>query len=83
MYTNIDTQHALCMIKSILESNQNIAYGINIKALMEGLRIVMCNNIFKFGNTFWLQLSGTAMGTPAAPSYATLYYFIQIGRAHV
>jgi hypothetical protein len=34
----------------------------------------MSNNIFSFGNTTWLQLSGTAMGTPAACSYATITY---------
>lgn len=76
MYTNIDTSHALRMIKIFLLSHPNITRGINVLALMEGLRIIMTNNIFKFGDTFWLQLTGTAMGTPAAPSYATLYYFI-------
>ncbi len=31
----------------------------------------MNNNIFTFANTYWLQLSGTAMGTPSACLYAT------------
>jgi hypothetical protein len=34
----------------------------------------MNNNIFSFGNTFWLQLQGTAMGTPAAPLYSIITY---------
>ena len=34
----------------------------------------MTKNIFSFANTFWLQLTGTAMGTPAACSYATISY---------
>ena len=38
------------------------------------LEIVMKNNIFSFENTTWLQLSGTAMGTPAACAYATISF---------
>jgi hypothetical protein len=34
----------------------------------------MRNNIFSFSNTYWLQLTGTAMGTPTACSYATVAY---------
>jgi hypothetical protein len=78
MYTNINTQHAIHVIQTFLESNLHLTekVRINITALITGLKIVMKNNIFKFGNTFWWQLTGTAMGTPAAPSYATLYYYI-------
>jgi hypothetical protein len=38
------------------------------------LEIVMNNNVFSFADSYWLQLSGTAMGTPAACSYATLSF---------
>jgi hypothetical protein len=30
--------------------------------------------VFQFDDTFWLQISGTAMGTPVACTFATIYY---------
>ena len=78
MYTNIDTGHALDRITSFLKQN-TLTYAvdiINIDALITGLRIVMTHNVFCFGDTYWVQLTGTAMGTPPAPMYATLYFAI-------
>jgi hypothetical protein len=70
MYTNIDTNHALHVIGRLIhkiDGKPNIA-------LMAALRLIMTNNIMQLGDTFWLQLLGTAMGTPPACAYATLYY---------
>jgi hypothetical protein len=74
MYTNIDTKHALEVINTYLLKNK--PKGINIIALIDALRIVMNHNVFKFGDTHWVQQCGTAMGAPPAPNYATLYYCI-------
>jgi hypothetical protein len=38
------------------------------------LRIIMNNNIFSFADSYWLQLSRTAMGMPIACSYATIFF---------
>ena len=41
--------------------------------ILEGLKIVMFQNFFKFNDTYWLQRRGIAMGQPVSPIIATLY----------
>jgi hypothetical protein len=76
MYTNIDTDHALQVISAFLRTHPLCQNIYNIESVNRGLAILMRNNLFKFGNTYWLQLEGTAMGTPPACMYATLYFAI-------
>ena len=81
MYTNIHLAHALPIISDFLNSSEKgiricKKESINCNALTRALELVMSNNIFKFGDTNWLQLAGTAMGTPPAPNWATLYFNI-------
>jgi hypothetical protein len=80
MYTNIHTETALRVITAYLFENEawvsELLFGLPILALTEALRLIMTNNVFRFGDTHWLQLSGTAMGTPPAPPYATLFFAI-------
>ena len=42
--------------------------------ILKLLELVMTNNIFQFGNTWWQIVIGTAMGTPCACIYATLFF---------
>jgi len=75
MYTNIDTATGLLTFKQFFEANSSsISPNFPVSLFLQILEIVMRNNIFSFSNTYWIQLSGTAMGTPAACSYATITY---------
>ena len=70
-YPNIDTKHGLSVLDRFLSTTCSPEYA---GAILDATRLIMENNIFQFGDTFWKQLNGTAMGTPPAPMYATLYY---------
>ena len=77
MYTNILTHTALNLIGKHLAQYQrkhNNEYPQD--AVRAGLRLIMTMNIFMFGDLTLKQLNGTAMGTPPAPPYATIYYGI-------
>ena len=81
MYTNIHLGHALPVLEHFLlntDVGQHIAnkQNIRVNALIFALTTVMQNNVFRFGDTYWVQLTGTAMGTPPAPAWATLYFAI-------
>jgi len=75
MYTNIETNIGIESIRTFIQDNINyIPRDFPTDLFLEILEIVMTNNVFSFGNSYWLQLSGTAMGTPAACAYATISF---------
>jgi hypothetical protein len=51
-----------------------IPLNFPVEFFLTKLEIIMTNNIFTFGDTYWVQLQGTAMGTPAAPLYSILTF---------
>ena len=70
MYTNIPTDPALEVISSFLRAK----YPFIAEPLISALTIVMKNNIIQFGDTYWKQISGTAMGISPAPPWAILFF---------
>jgi hypothetical protein len=76
MYTNIPRDEALRIIAEHLRSDGH-RHGFDedtIEAIIDGLKIVMNNSVFTFGDTAWKQTKGTFMGVPPAPPFANLYY---------
>ena len=41
---------------------------------MDALHLLITNNVFQFGDTYWLQKVGTEMGAPPAPPWATIFF---------
>ena len=75
MYTNIKIGPALYRIGQFaLEHKEQLTVPPTV--LMDTLILLMTTNVFQFGNTYWLQKVGTAMGAPPAPPWATIFFGI-------
>jgi hypothetical protein len=46
--------------------------GFPKQLLLASLADIIWNNIFQFGDTYWQQIRGTAMGTSTVVNYAVL-----------
>jgi hypothetical protein len=75
MYTNIKTTPALDTISQYLREHERTLFNhYQSESLISALHIVFLNNILKFGDTYWRQISGTGMGISPAPPWATIFY---------
>ena len=76
MYCNIDTDHGLWVLRQWFKLHKHELPDslAPTDIILDALELIMRNNSFTFGDTWWLQISGTAMGTSPAPAYATIYY---------
>jgi hypothetical protein len=75
MYTNIDTNHALEVLRFFLvelEREGKLPPDFNIKMIMQAATLRMKWNIFEYGDIFFKQLLGTAMGTPVVVIWAMI-----------
>lgn len=74
MYTNIDAMEGIIYMQRFFQDCVDIPMDEELKLLIRLLNLIMHFNIFKFGNTWWRQLSGTAMDTPVAVIYAMVFF---------
>jgi hypothetical protein len=75
MYSNIDLNHGIAIMQLWLESLiPEDGHSIPTKAILDALELIMRNNIMTLGDTCFIQLLGTAMGTSVAVMFANLYF---------
>ena len=71
LYTNIPHKEGLEALKKTLHNEKIPRKKAN--TILEFSELVLNSNQFKFLGQHYLQMSGTAMGTKMAPSYANLF----------
>jgi hypothetical protein len=75
MYTNVETPLGVASIQNFINDHRDkLPPNYPAELITQILSIVMNYNVFSFADTFWIQLSGTAMGTPVACAYATITF---------
>jgi hypothetical protein len=76
MYTNIDPGEGVNTLRLYLNKYASEGKGgtLNKELVCELMKLVMENNIFQFGNSYWKQNVGTAMGTPCACVNAMIFF---------
>ena len=79
MYTSIDIEHGLEVLRQFLEELEqegNLPLDFDIDLIVEAASLVMRWNIFEYGDCHFIQKRGTAMGTPFACIWASIYYWM-------
>jgi hypothetical protein len=84
MCTNIDTILGITALTNYINLyKERLPSCIPTELFIGILTTVMENNIFSFGDTFWLQTSGTAMGiTPSACTYVMIFFWLSQKHNH-
>ncbi|XP_065896286.1 uncharacterized protein [Dysidea avara] len=72
LYPSIPIEESINIILTELE-NYKDPTSPSILILKEMLSFILYNNCFTFGDLFFLQVRGIAMGTAMAPNYANLF----------
>lgn len=70
LYTN--SKEGIMALRDKLSKDPKLSNHI-ISFLMTLLDLVLTRNYFRFGSDVYLQLQGTSIGSPAAPSFANIF----------
>jgi hypothetical protein len=74
MHSNIDTKHVIDSMSNWFKPHeQDTGPDFPMEFMLKGLRLIMDNNFFKLGDTWFHQNKGSAMGTSPACAFATAH----------
>ena len=74
LYPNIPTQFGLQIVREVLEDIRHFTRE-ELDQVMDLLHWVLTNNYCIYDGQVYLQIKGTAMGTPVAVSYANIFLY--------
>ena len=72
LYTNIPNDQGIQACIDMLKENNTVTPELE-KAVHDILSLILHKNSFAFNNEHFLQIHGTAMGSPMAPNYANIF----------
>ncbi len=82
LYTNIPQSEGIQACRVALDITRDPESPPSNSSLEHLLKLVLSTNNFEFDGTHYTQISGTAMGTKVAPSYANIF-MAQFEHIHV
>uniref|UniRef100_A0A803K142 Reverse transcriptase domain-containing protein n=1 Tax=Xenopus tropicalis TaxID=8364 RepID=A0A803K142_XENTR len=74
LYTCIPHDAGIHAVRDLL-SNNPVYTGPPVEFILTLLEFILHNNYFKFEDNYFLQLTGTAMGSNVAPTYANIFMY--------
>ena len=74
LYPNIPTKLGLQFVEQLLY--EHYKQPLLVECIVEGLKIVLECNMFRFRDNYYVQETGTAMGVIPGPSYANLFVYM-------
>lgn len=76
LYTNINLNHGLACVRLFLHEHEDRVPPMHARQIISILDFVLRNNYIDYEGRCFLQLVGTAMGTPVAVIFANIFMFI-------
>ena len=73
LYTNIPHDEGIACCSTALQEFYGQSLPLPLIYMLQFIVFILKKNYFKFRDTFYLQIHGTAMGSPFAPNYANIF----------